>query len=112
MGNCIDRERAASWVDDYDEDWGSEESTSPVSYNNKCEHPKYSSSREGVPSTTEVKIKTTKKQLEKLLRNVDGKFPTVQELLADLMSSGNACIKEDAGRHWKPALQSIPEASE
>lgn len=106
MGNCIHRQGAISWVDD-DDEWEPEESTSQANNHNKVEHSEVRG--KGVHPSTEVKIKITRKQLEKLLKQVDAKGATVQEILADLMSNGDTCPQD---RHWKPALQSIPEAYE
>ncbi|XP_020258429.1 uncharacterized protein LOC109834825 [Asparagus officinalis] len=106
MGNCIDRQRAVTWVDDYDdydEDCVSEESTS-----SKDDYSiDTNSGKNAFSASTELKLKITKKQLEKLLKRIDGRDLTVQEVLANLMSH-----HEDPDRHWKPALQSIPEVSE
>lgn len=113
MGNCIDRQRAASWAEDddvCDDDeraWASSEESVNSQEDDEIEKNGRDTSSGGTTTTTEVKIKITKKQLEKLLKQVDGKDLTIQEVLADLMSS-----EVDTGRHWKPALQSIPEASE
>ncbi|KAK2990289.1 LOW QUALITY PROTEIN: hypothetical protein RJ640_014741 [Escallonia rubra] len=53
-------------------------------------------------TTTEVKIKITKKQLGELLGKIDG-LP-VQQVLAQLMSAGDGY--EAHQRSWRPALQS------
>jgi membrane-bound ClpP family serine protease len=59
-------------------------------------------------TTTEVKIKITKKQLEELLSKVDMKELRVEQVLAQLMNHSNGF--ESLQRSWRPALQSIPEA--
>ncbi|KAJ4833020.1 hypothetical protein Tsubulata_010642 [Turnera subulata] len=62
-------------------------------------------------STTEVKIKITKKQLEELLGRVDVKELSVQQVLAQLMniSGGGGFDDQTHPRSWRPNLQSIPE---
>ncbi|KAK2977880.1 hypothetical protein RJ640_020224 [Escallonia rubra] len=58
-------------------------------------------------TTTEVKIKITKKQLEELLGKIDVKGLPVQQVLAQLMSAGDGYKAHQ--KSWRPALQSIPE---
>ncbi|KAG1347352.1 putative Porphobilinogen deaminase [Cocos nucifera] len=67
--------------------------------------------RGGVASTTEVKVKITKKQLEQLLQRVEGRGLPIQQVLKDLLSMDEVALQERA-RHWRPALQSIPEFPE
>ncbi|XP_008812629.2 uncharacterized protein LOC103723488 [Phoenix dactylifera] len=116
MGNCIDREKAVTWVDD--EDWELEES--PMQYCSVKEKARAAVQKEekglyegegGVGSTTEVKVKITKKQLEELLQRVEGKGLPIQQVLKDLLSMDEVALQERA-RHWRPALQSIPEFPE
>ncbi|KAD2132543.1 hypothetical protein E3N88_41789 [Mikania micrantha] len=57
--------------------------------------------------TTEVKIKISKKQLEKLLGQTDVQGLTVEQVLARLMSASDQF--ESHQRSWRPALKSIPE---
>ncbi|GJW74383.1 hypothetical protein Tco_0133753 [Tanacetum coccineum] len=56
---------------------------------------------------TEIKIKISKKQLEKLLSSADVKGLTSQQVLAQLMNVSDRV--ESHQRAWRPALQSIPE---
>nr|GEZ76143.1 hypothetical protein [Tanacetum cinerariifolium] len=56
---------------------------------------------------TEIKIKISKKQLEKLLGSADVKGLTTQQVLAKLMNVSDRV--ESHQRAWRPALQSIPE---
>lgn len=61
-------------------------------------------------SSTEVKIKISKKQLEELLGTVDIQGMSIEQLLSGLM---NASSDDHHLRHrqWKPVLQSIPEVN-
>lgn len=61
-------------------------------------------------SSTEVKIKLTKKQLEELLGKVDMNGMSVEELLTQLMKV-NPDVDNLRHQSWKPALQSIPEVN-
>lgn len=56
---------------------------------------------------TEVKIKISKKQLEKLLKEEDIEGLSVQQVLDRLMNSSDGF--EPHQRSWKPALERIPE---
>ncbi|KAL8462676.1 hypothetical protein ACS0TY_033629 [Phlomoides rotata] len=53
--------------------------------------------------TAEVKIKISKKELEKLLKQVDIEGLPVQQVLAQLMKASHQ-------RSWRPALNTIPES--
>ncbi|PON51508.1 hypothetical protein PanWU01x14_215900 [Parasponia andersonii] len=64
-----------------------------------------------ITSSTEVKIKITKKQLEELLGKVDVKDMSVQQVLAQLISVSDRCQTTSLHRSWRPALQSIPEVN-
>lgn len=56
---------------------------------------------------TEVKIKVSKKELERLLKEADVEGLSLQQVLAQLMGAGDG---DDAHRRsWRPALNSIPE---
>lgn len=115
MGNCIDRQKEVTWVDD--DDWESEEI--PMQCCSRKEKAGEEVEKEkglfegkgGVASTTEVKVKITKKQLEDLLRRVEGRGLPIQQVLKDLLSMDEVALQERA-RHWRPALQSIPEFPE
>lgn len=60
-------------------------------------------------SSTEVKFKITKKQLEELLGRIDMKELSVEQVLAQLMMSVGSDRYESHQRSWRPNLQSIPE---
>ncbi|XP_022151029.1 uncharacterized protein LOC111019048 [Momordica charantia] len=58
--------------------------------------------------TTEVKIRITKRELEKLLRKVDVEELPVTELLSQLIDVGDA-FESTHRRSWRPSLQTIHE---
>ncbi|WOL04928.1 hypothetical protein Cni_G13651 [Canna indica] len=106
MGNCIDLQKPVTWVDDEEDDWAS-------SYRKQEEEEGINGSG---TSTTEIKIKISKKQLEELLRQVDSERLPLRRALADLVSSGgeswDMLNHHDQEGHWKPELKSIPEVPE
>ncbi|CAA7048581.1 unnamed protein product [Microthlaspi erraticum] len=63
----------------------------------------------------EIKIKMTRKEFEDLMRDIDMKGLTVEEILSKLVFDGGDQIgfAADLSNHhqqpWRPALQSIPE---
>ncbi|RLM84644.1 uncharacterized protein C2845_PM04G26030 [Panicum miliaceum] len=70
----------------------------------------------GAAAATEVKIRITRKQLEELLRRVEGGKGSgdgvpvrdvVSELLVVASTSSNFRHREEG--QWRPSLQSIPE---
>lgn len=58
---------------------------------------------------TEVKIRITKKQLEKFLTS--NKVP-LEKILEEIVSNGVVRHERIRDGHWKPRLQSIPEVVE
>lgn len=73
---------------------------------------KLKSSTKGGNSTTkikEVKVKVTKKQLERLLGKINGeqKGLSIEQVLGQLVKVSVNC--ETRYRCWKPRLESIPE---
>ncbi|XP_058099667.1 uncharacterized protein LOC131244011 [Magnolia sinica] len=60
-------------------------------------------------SSTEVKIKITKKELEELLGKLDIQGMSIEKVLTQLMDAGGECHLRH--RSWRPALQSIPEVN-
>ncbi|KAH7662090.1 TerB-like protein [Dioscorea alata] len=100
MGNC-QHGRPATWADDdYEEE--EEEMIREISEKKmKME-----------PVIKEVKIKITKKQLEELLHKAEMQGLPLQQALMVLMSVGNVVGAPENGKHWRPALQSIPEVAE
>ncbi|XP_038904231.1 uncharacterized protein LOC120090574 [Benincasa hispida] len=61
-------------------------------------------------TTTELKIRITKRELEKLLSKVDVEELPVTELLSQLIDVGDA-FESTHQRSWRPSLQSIPEVN-
>lgn len=59
----------------------------------------------------EVKIRVTRRQLQELLEKA-GKGQQLEKALAELMTSGKVCYQQEMWGHWRPSLQSIPEADE
>ncbi|XP_006644836.1 uncharacterized protein LOC102706984 [Oryza brachyantha] len=108
MGNCAVTQHAVSWADDGE--WElPEEGTAPTSG----------------AHMTEVTIRITKRQLQELVdkRAAAGgggalghhiyrkSRRSAAELLADIMNAGEVYHQHYKVAHWKPALQSIPEAA-
>ncbi|KAL2245313.1 UNVERIFIED_CONTAM: hypothetical protein Sindi_2799500 [Sesamum indicum] len=111
MGNCIRKGSAAEWGG---EDWGSFASGDKTGtrgdlYSHSLGVQKKSllGESDGVLSSTEVKIKISKKELEQLVKKADAQGLSVQQVLAQLMDVGDRF--EAHQRSWRPALQSIPE---
>ncbi|MQM09239.1 hypothetical protein Taro_042110 [Colocasia esculenta] len=114
MGNCVRRQAAVSWAEDDEEEW---EWADAVHREVKTEEAHQQLLGEKGPgvlrAATEVKIKITKKQLEELLRKVDAQGLPLQQLLTHLVSgASDVDALHDRARHWRPALQSIPEAAD
>ncbi|KAL3639964.1 hypothetical protein CASFOL_014932 [Castilleja foliolosa] len=114
MGNCIRKEPATQWGGD---DWGSFRSDRKLIGNSG--HDYYADGGEdekssnnlssGLSTGTEVKIKISKKQLEKLLKKADFQGLSAEQILAQLMNDGGDWSEEAHRRAWRPELQSIPE---
>ncbi|CAL5062518.1 unnamed protein product [Urochloa decumbens] len=120
MGNCLERPRRGGggsgakhyaktnpvWVE---EEVGRKEE--------EAEAPRKAKG-ENAPAPTEVKIRITRKQLEELLRRVEGGKENggdgvpvrdvISELLYVASTSSNFRHREEDGQ-WRPSLQSIPE---
>lgn len=120
MGNCIRHESPMTWAG---EDWGSPVPEKLYSKNKRhgrwhdydiglqptseVEEERLLGEKSGVPSSTEVKIKITRQQLEDLLGRVDVQGLSVQQVLDQLMNVSDGIQTQH--RSWRPALQSIPE---
>ncbi|KAL0306371.1 UNVERIFIED_CONTAM: hypothetical protein Scaly_1237500 [Sesamum calycinum] len=111
MGNCIRKGSTAEWGG---EDWGSFGSVDKTRtrgdlYGESLGVQKKSllAESDGVLSSTEVKIKISRKELEQLVKKADAEGLSVQQVLAQLMDVGDRF--EAHQRSWRPALQSIPE---
>ncbi|KAJ9153780.1 hypothetical protein P3X46_027183 [Hevea brasiliensis] len=119
MGNCLRRESSMQWGGD---DWGSPVPDRFFSSNgsSRLDNKIMSIEEEellgddkrlltsSTTSSTEVKFKITKKQLEELLSRVDMKELSVEQVLAQLMNVSSERY-ESHQRSWRPNLQSIPE---
>ncbi|KAL5227816.1 hypothetical protein ABZP36_016081 [Zizania latifolia] len=107
MGNCGASQRGVeSWADDGE--WEEEASSS-----SEDDH------RERREHVAEVTIRITKRQLHELMEGKAGRDGhgksrrSTHQLLADIMNSGEVHHHDEHREaHWKPALQSIPEAVE
>ncbi|RWR80255.1 putative paraquat-sensitive protein [Cinnamomum micranthum f. kanehirae] len=60
-------------------------------------------------SSTEIKIKLTKKQMKELLAKVGMQGMSIEQVLTQLVNKGGDCHLRH--RAWRPALQSIPEVN-
>ncbi|KAL5730765.1 hypothetical protein ACHQM5_003557 [Ranunculus cassubicifolius] len=116
MGNCCRCQASTEWGGD---EWGSPLPPKLAMKNGSCSFKKSPETeslleddeRNDHSSSTEVKIKITKKELEELLgRGNIVQGMSVEQVLAQLIK-----VRDDEGihahhhSHWKPALQSIPE---
>ncbi|GJM92882.1 hypothetical protein PR202_ga09388 [Eleusine coracana subsp. coracana] len=112
MGNCgASRHAVESWADD-----GEWEETDASSEEGDHHHHGHGHGR-NEDHGSEVTIRITRRQLQELMEKkkqghgglvVGG---STEQLLADIMNSGEVRHHEEAHWHWKPALQSIPEAA-
>ncbi|OEL26457.1 hypothetical protein BAE44_0012525 [Dichanthelium oligosanthes] len=105
---------AESWADDgeWEEEASSEEGDHHHHYHER-----------GEEHASEVTIRITKRQLHELMEKSGtgghglqmpglGSRRSTEQLLADIMNSGEVHHHRVEHWHWKPALQSIPEAVE
>uniref|UniRef100_A0A1J3ER16 Uncharacterized protein n=1 Tax=Noccaea caerulescens TaxID=107243 RepID=A0A1J3ER16_NOCCA len=127
MGNCIcvTNKTTTSWSGD---DWGSfskrrRTRRSTVFHDDEDDGEKLLGETNSVMSSSsspscgkrEIKIKMTRKEFEDLMRDIDLKDLTVEEILSKLVFDGGDQIgfAADLSNHhqqpWRPALQSIPE---
>ncbi|KAL1537800.1 hypothetical protein AAHA92_30281 [Salvia divinorum] len=99
MGNCIRKGSST--------EWGGEDWASFGSGRDKDEGGLAAAESFALPSSlaaaTEVKIKISRKELEKLLKEADVEGMSLQQVLAQLVAG------EENQRPWRPALGSIPE---
>jgi hypothetical protein len=110
MGNCVAPSRHAgeSWADDGEWEWeGASSSSEDDHYHHRAS--------EGEHPSSEVTIRITKRQLHDLMEKKatsrgGGK---TRQLLEDIISSGEVHHHDPhRDEHWRPGLQSIPEAGE
>lgn len=110
MGNCAVTQEAVSWADDGEWELPSG-ADGDGGHEGRREH-----------MINEVTIRISKRQLQELIdKRADdghGRFwkgrGSASELLADIMNAGEVHhhLQHCRAAHWKPALQSIPEAVE
>lgn len=125
MGNCLRHESSTTWAG---EDWEylATEDSSPISSSKgdigekstkirevglvEEDEKSFKSDSKSTTSSTEVKIKITRKQLEMLLGRPEMKEMSVQQILAQLINVNDKC-ETHRSRSWRPALKSIPEVN-
>jgi hypothetical protein len=93
MGNCCVLQRETTWLNEEDEEenWELLERSSLQT------------------EMTEVKIRVTKKQLEKFLTS--NKL-SLEKVLEEIVRNGVVSHDHIREGHWKPRLQTIPEVFE
>jgi hypothetical protein len=110
MGNCaVTQHAVTSWADDGEWELSpTAEEAGPVT-----------TGRRNDEHMAEVTIRITRRQLQELMEKRAGRggVPKTRraaaELLADVMNAGQVYQQHcRAAAHWRPALQSIPEAVE
>ncbi|WOK91858.1 hypothetical protein Cni_G00549 [Canna indica] len=106
MGNCIELQKPVTWVDDEDDDW------EPMEDRRSSRKHQGQTGNAKEKGSTEIRIKISKKQLEELLRQVDGQGLPLRQVLADLAGVADFGRLHEQERHWRPRLQSIPEVAE
>ncbi|CAM0883260.1 unnamed protein product [Alopecurus aequalis] len=110
MGNCAapSRHDGESWADDGE----CEETSSSSEDGHRYYHHHRASEEEHMSS--EVTIRITKRQLHELMaRKAPSGSGKTSQLLTDIMNAGEVHHHDEhREEHWRPALQSIPEAGE
>ncbi|RLM94213.1 hypothetical protein C2845_PM08G28070 [Panicum miliaceum] len=111
MGNCaVTQHAVTSWADDGEWDV-------PTAEGEGAGAAAGTSRRKQEHAAAEVTIRITRKQLQELMEKRAGGLHGLKsrraaaQLLADVMNAGRVYHHCKAA-HWKPALQSIPEAVE
>ncbi|KAH0434780.1 hypothetical protein IEQ34_001369 [Dendrobium chrysotoxum] len=104
MGNCSLRP-PVTWVDDELADDLDDEPDDELEDGKKGEKSTTRPRARIAASTTKVRIKINKKQLEDLLSRAQAKSLSI----LDLMSIGQVSFDEIQMHYWRPALQSISE---
>ncbi|GJM92880.1 hypothetical protein PR202_ga09386 [Eleusine coracana subsp. coracana] len=113
MGNCaVTQHAVTSWADD-----GEWDLSSPMAEDAGTAAPGGTTTTSGRSEhMAEVTIRITRRQLQELMEKRAGKGRrAAAELLADVMNAGQVYHQQHcrpAAAHWRPALQSIPEAVE
>ncbi|OIT37619.1 PREDICTED: uncharacterized protein LOC109240508 [Nicotiana attenuata] len=122
MGNCCLKHGSNMvWAGDDDEEWECvvapktlvEEKEKLLSDNSRDLFSSSSSSSSSTINYKEVKIRISKKELEKMLGKIENmEEVTMDQLLSGFLSSSNnsfECENFQVQRSWRPRLQSIPE---
>ncbi|XP_058099634.1 uncharacterized protein LOC131243986 [Magnolia sinica] len=118
MGNCLRYQSSMTWAGNDLESKSSNMIFEHDTHDGICHdrvqndmemEEERSISKNKTVSSTEVKIKVTKRQLEELLARFDIQGMSVEQVLTQLMNGGGDCH----ARHqsWRPTLQSIPEVN-
>lgn len=107
MGNCLRRESSTDWGG---EDWGSALVTEKVGNSSNPENERLLGDRKACSSGTEMKIKITKKELEKLIGCGELQGLSVDQILSRLINASDHCELHHQ-QSWRPALRSIPEVN-
>ncbi|KAJ4733840.1 Porphobilinogen deaminase [Rhynchospora pubera] len=104
MGNSCLKPRALTWVDD-EEDYEQEVLKSNEEKRKCKDKNEYSS------SSSLLKIKITKKQLEEILK-LSSKRQLPVEVLSNFINSRNTVLLSEQTSRWRPKLQTIAEQDE
>ncbi|XXG42329.1 hypothetical protein AAC387_Pa01g2642 [Persea americana] len=118
MGNCL-RHRPQTTLGGDDWDFAGSEKlyATDMAHDKRFENVNHKGEMENVSllgekheiSSTEIKIKLTKKQMEELLAEVGMRGMSIERVLTQLVNKGGDCHLRH--RAWRPALQSIPEVN-
>ncbi|KAG5246746.1 hypothetical protein OIU76_028991 [Salix suchowensis] len=123
MGNCCKSAAAAAvWAGD---DWSSvahHKHRHATMFDGADDHEEHGADMErqrllgtgslSSGSTREVKIRVTKRELEEIMARVNLQGFSMEQVLARLVNSADLNFEMDLNhKHWKPALQSIPEVN-
>ncbi|KAJ1703937.1 hypothetical protein LUZ63_003716 [Rhynchospora breviuscula] len=105
MGNsCLKPRALTSWVDD-------EEDYEQVSKSNE-EKRKCKDKNEYSSSSSLLKIKITKRQLEEILKLSSMRQLPMELVLSNFINSRNTVLLSEQTSRWRPKLQSIAEQDE
>ncbi|XP_020577602.1 uncharacterized protein LOC110022825 [Phalaenopsis equestris] len=103
MGNCLCSRQPVVWADDIDDDI-EEHLIQTDEVRGIAERVESTAS-----STTEVRIRISKKKLLELLRKADAKGLTVGDVMKDLIHMSMTDSNDIIHYHWRPVLRSIAE---
>jgi hypothetical protein len=118
MGNCaVTQHAVTSWADDGEWDVPSAAAADEEGAGGAVAAAGTSGRKDHAAGAAEVTIRITRKQLQQLMEKRAGGLHGLKrrraaaQLLADVMDAGQV-FHHCRAAHWKPALQSIPEAVE